>query len=263
MDRIEHDEYLKYAENLAVGQSVRAKHCNNNRTMIVSRDENFISAYCFRCGGRGYKQEQESLADRIGRIAREHSADAEARASLDLPEPRVYALNEWPRSAALWLYRSGFSPSMIERLGAYWCPSLGRVVLPIMEDDRVVFWQARSVRRKPKIIAPRLPRQGVVAKYGRGDTLVLCEDILSAAKVGQVTEAWSLLGTKMLPDILTKILDSNKPVIVWLDGDEAGQTGATKIQRALRAYGVVVRNIVTPKDPKMYSRAYIEELLCR
>ena len=261
-ERIEAHEFLPLAEHLQVGQSVRAKHCNNNRTMIVSRGQGKVTAHCFRCDGRGFHAEQENFQDKLNRIAAERNAEHVAAASHALPEPRVYDLKLWPRDAALWLYKSGFSPSMIDRLGAYWCPDLGRVVLPIMKDGHAVFWQARAIERKPKIILPKRRRDGLVAKYGVGDTLVLCEDILSAFKVGQVTEAWSLLGTSLNPAPLAEILYRGCDVIVWLDGDKPGQDAAAKILKTLRAHGIAVRNIVTEKDPKKYNRALIEEQLC-
>lgn len=264
--RIEPDEFVPLAVNLPVGRSMRGDHSCvgvSSGTLMITRSAGRLTAYCFRCGGKGMHIEQESLEEKLERLQQQRSADAEAQASLNLPEPRVYALNEWPREAALWLYKAGFSPSMIEQLGAYWCPALGRVVLPIMEDDHAVFWQARSVVRQPKVLSPRTPRQGVVAKYGRGETLVLCEDILSAYKVGQVTEAWSLLGTKLLPAALSEILERSRPVVVWLDGDKPGQDAAAKILKTLRAHVITVRNIVTEKDPKMYDRAFIKEKLCQ
>ena len=261
-ERIETHEFLPLAEHLQVGQSVRAKHCNNNRTMIVSRGQGKVTAHCFRCDGRGFHAEQENFQDKLNRIAAERNAEHDAVASHALPEPRVYDLKLWPRDAALWLYKSGFSPSMIDRLGAYWCPDLGRVVLPIMEDGHAVFWQARAIERKPKIISPKRRRDGLVAKYGQGDTLVLCEDILSAFKVGQVTEAWSLLGTVLLPHPMAEILYRGCRVVVWLDSDTPGQKAAHKIIRTLRAHGVDVTNVVTEHDPKMYDRAFIQEKLC-
>jgi hypothetical protein len=262
--RIESEEFVPLATNLAVGRSMRADHACmgiSEGTLMISRSVGKLTAYCFRCGGKGFHAEQESLEDKLNRVAQERNADQGAQASTALPEPRVYSLREWPRDAALWLFKFGFSPSMIDKLGAYWCPALGRVVLPVMEDGCAVFWQARSVKRQPKILSPKIPRRGVVARYGHGDTLVLCEDTLSAYKVGQITEAWSLLGTKLLPAALTEIMQMNKPVVTWLDNDKAGHDGATKIQRTLRAFGIPVRNVVTEKDPKCYSREQIEEIL--
>jgi len=264
MLRIDSELFMQQASNLRVGQSMRGDHdCNgvSTGTLLISRQVGKVTAYCFRCGGQGFHAEQESLADKLQRAVHERDADAEARATVQLPEPRVYDLHEWPRDAALWLYKAGFSPSMIEDMGVYWCPKLGRVVLPIMVDGHAVFWQARSVRRQPKILSPVMRRKGIVAKYGRGDTIVLCEDSLSAYKVGRETEAWSLLGTKLLPGPLAELIGQSKPVIVWLDSDVPGQRAAAQIIKTLRAYGVAVRNVVTPKDPKLYDRQFIQEIL--
>jgi Toprim domain-containing protein len=264
MERIDTDYFVPLALNLPVGQSMRADHdCIgvSEGTLMITRAVGKLTAYCFRCGAKGWHVEQESLPDKLARMNSEREADAHALRTMQLPEPRVYTLADWPRNAALWLYKAGFSPSMIDDLGAYWCPALGRVVLPIMVDDQAIFWQARSITRQPKILSPNLPRQGVVAKYGKGDTLVLCEDTLSAYKVGRETEAWSLLGTKLLPQPLADILADGRPVIVWLDSDHPGRVAAKKIIKTLRAYGVQVRDVVTKKDPKLYDRAFIQEVL--
>lgn len=265
MDYIESDQFLAVGKELPDGHSVRIDHdCigQSSGTLMVSRNGNKVSAYCFRCGASGFHATQESLAERVARLKAEAAADAAALESVCLPEPAVHDLREWPSDAKLWLYKYGFSPAMIERLGAYWCPAIGRVVLPIMRDGHAIFWQARSVRRTPKILSPKAPRNGVVARYGSGDPLVLCEDTLSAFKVGRETEAWSLLGTKLLPGPMAEIVQANRPVVVWLDSDRPGQDGARTIINALRARGVSTTNIITPSDPKAYDAEKIRELLC-
>jgi len=262
--RIEHEEFVHLAVNLQDGRSMRADHnCGgiSAGTLMISRQDGKLSAYCFRCQGTGVKFEAENFQEKLARHQQERDADKAAQSTFHLPSPQVHKLSDWPKDAALWVYRAGFSPSMIEKLGAYWCPSLGRVVLPVMDAGVPVFWQARSTTRKPKIISPKLPRRGVIARYGTGETLVLCEDTLSAFKVGQVTEAWSLMGVALTPVALTAILERQQPVAVWLDSDGPGQAGAREILKTLRAYGIPVRNVTSPKDPKMYSQRYIKEKL--
>lgn len=274
MTRMTDDEWLPQARaaNLKDGQSIRGDHlCGDPGSLSLTREGSLLRGHCFRCGAHASFREQESLADKLRRVQAEAAADSEAVASVSLPEPRVYPLREWPTQAALWLYKMGFSPRMIEDMGIYWCPRIGRVVVPIMQDGHAVFWQARAVSRMPKWIGPKLPRQGLVVRYsvGRGDTIVLCEDMLSAHKVAQVTEAWPLLGTK-LQTMLGPLLDSGKRVAVWLDNDvgrrgfnnNPGQNSAKKILATLRAYGIDARNIVTDKDPKWYNREFIREKLC-
>lgn len=262
MPRIEPEKFVPQAVNLQVGHSMRGDHdCMgvSSGTLIISREAGKLSAYCFRCQEHGSQIEIENFQDKLNRLNHERDADSRAAACTTLPQPQVYELADWPREAALWLFKAGFSPSMITKLGAYYCPDMGRVVLPVLEDGSPVFWQARAINRKPKVLSPKAPRAGLVAKYGEGDTVVLCEDILSAFKVGQVTEAWALLGTGLMPHPLAELLYRRPTVLVWLDSDDAGQRGATKIMRTLRAYGLTVHNLITDNDPKLYDRAFIKE----
>lgn len=269
--RMELHEWLPQAERLLDGgkRAARGDHsCGDGGSLLLTRDGNEWTAYCFRCGATGKKVEQESLAERLARMERENSADAAARSTAALPEPRVYTLSEWPRDAALWFYKMGLSPSKIEELGLYWCPDIGRVVLPIFADGHAVFWMARSHKRAPKWLAPNVPKQGLTARYGvgKGDTIVLTEDALSAYMVGRVTEAWSLLGTKLHPRHVTALAATGKRVATWLDDDlgrrggkNPGQEAAQEIMGKLRAFGMDVRNIRSPRDPKYYGVQYIKE----
>lgn len=270
--RLEESEWLPQAERMLTGGRLKARgdhhDCGDGGSLMLSRDGNELSAYCFRCGGKGFKREQESLTEQLARMSKEREADDRVRFAAELPEPREYRLSEWPRRNALWFYKMGLSPSKIGELGMYWCAPLGRIVLPIYEDDHAVFWMARAEGRTPKWLAPSIPKNGLAARYGigKGDTIVLTEDPLSAYMVGRVTEAWSLLGTKLHPRHTTALAATGKRVAVWLDDDKGrrggknpGQEAASEIQGRLRALGFDVRNITSPRDPKYYGRAYIEE----
>ena len=103
---------------------------------------------------------------------------------------------------------------------------------------------------------------------GTGDTIVLCEDPLSAYKVGLVTEAWSLLGTKLHNRVLMQLIERGQRVATWLDDDKGrsngsnpGQDAARAIAARLRAFGVDYRNITSDRDPKYYNTDYIKEVL--
>lgn len=264
-------DWWTHGQHLKDGERVRVEHpCGEGRPLLITRSSNEWNAYCFRCGPLGKYREQESTAAKLERIQREAKAEAVAKATLSLPEPRVHTLSEWPERDAVWFYKCGLSPWMIAELGLYYCPSLGRVVVPIIQEGHVVFWQARSQTRTPKWIAPDVPKRGLVAVFGegRGDMIVLCEDALSAYKVGKVTEAWSLLGTKLQPSILKRLMASGKRVAMWLDDDKGrannrnpGQEAAVAIMRQLRAAGITVRNVKSPRDPKYYGADYIREKL--
>lgn len=268
---MEQNEWLPIAQALADGGRERVPHsCGDGDSLLISRDGKEFRAYCFRCKETGFYREQESLAEKLERTARESAADAKARSYISLPESQLPFVDA-PLDLKVWFYKMGLSPRMIEELGLYWCPDLGRVVLPIMQDDRVVFWTARALKRTPKWIAPDVPKRGLTARYGvgKGDTIVVCEDPLSAYKVGQVTEAWSLLGTALVDRMAVELLRTGKRVAVWLDDDlgrknksNPGQEAAAAIRKRLRAFGADVRNIKSAHDPKYYGRDYIKEKLC-
>lgn len=266
---IDPDYWVPLAQQLPDGGRARVPHeCGEGRALLITRDGNKSTAYCFRCGGKGFHREHESLADKLIRTTKELDSERRVRATIQLPEPREYDTKAWPLQAKVWFFRMGLSLRMIGELGLYWCPDIGRVVLPICEGDHPVYWIARSHNRAPKWLTPDVPKAGLTARYGcgKGDTIVLCEDPLSAYKVGLVTEAWSLLGTKLHDRTIRSLLSSEKRVAVWLDDDKGrnngrnpGQEAAAAVGARLRAFGIDVRNITSDRDPKYYPPSYIEE----
>lgn len=262
-------DWLPHAERLKVGTRTRVSHeCGEGNALLIVRMQDKSTAYCFRCGGTGFKREYEDLEAKLERTRTERTNEHKVRSTIELPESRVYDTTGWPLWDKVWFFKMGLSLQMIGELGLYWCPDIGRVVLPIMEDGRAVYWMARSTTREPKWLTPNIPKDGIVARYGegKGDTIVLCEDPLSAYKVGLATEAWSLLGTHLHNKVLMKLVERGQRVATWLDNDTGrsnghnpGQEAASKIAARLRAFGLEHRNIITPRDPKNYPKEFIQE----
>jgi len=265
------DSWRALAADLGLGRSKRVDHdCGTGRTLKISRDSKGYNAYCWRCSDNGFLPgPRESLAEKLERL---HEA-AKGEAALNgasLPEPRLYAVVEWPIEAKLWFYRAGLSNADIGTIGAYYHAPSRRVVLPVRQGINVVYWQARSLRsdQLPKYMAADTDRAKVIPTYGLSASITLTEDLLSAYKVGRVAEAWCLLGTSLSPHLLALLMQAGKPVNVWLDNDlppkhlvNRGQIAALKVAKQLRAAGLVVRNIVAPKDPKLMTFEQIKELL--
>ena len=113
------------------------------------------------------------------------AADAAAtRAALD-GTPGTPLLGEWPAAARVWLHHAGLGREEIGRLGATYDPRSQRVYLPVVEEGRLVFWQARALDgRQPKYLAPPVDKTAVLPRWGRAEEVTLTEDILSAFKVG-------------------------------------------------------------------------------
>lgn len=253
--------FEKHTANLKLGGRLRTNHdCGLGRTLLLSRNEDGISAHCFRCNDSAFIKDERSLAERIAALAKARAADVEVIRP-ELPEPRERDVQQWPKEARVWLYKAGLSNDAIERLGFYWHPVTQRVVMPVFEAGELVYWQARSLNPNvPKYINPTVERGTVAPRFGRGGAcIVLTEDILSAIKVGMVNEAWSIMGTSLPDKIAVRLVDAARPVIVMLDPDDAGRKGTAKIITQLRLLGLPVGSYFGRADPKLLSQ---EEIKC-
>ncbi|WP_235220365.1 toprim domain-containing protein [Bordetella bronchiseptica] len=210
----------------------------------------------------------ESLAARLERLKREQALDQGLRRVQHLPGPPNFDVGTWPPAARVWLFKAGIGVPEIGELGAYWHESSGRLVIPLFDrDGNLLYWQARDVawtRRssRPKYVNPQVDKQCLVAKYGRGDPLVLTEDVLSAYRVGRSTEAWSLMGTSLTDCVAASIL-TTRPVRVWLDPDRPGRIAARTITKQLRELGIDAARVISRADPKILSNREIRNLLQR
>lgn len=265
--RIKPEEFQEIAETLREGQRVRAPHhCGEGSCLLVSRTRRGYQAFCFRCDGRGFIPLQQSLAERVESLRVAVATDAEAKGSAELPTPREYNPQEWPRHARLWLYRAGFSNDDITNLKFYYCEPMDRVVMPVYQDGEPVYWQARGfVSGRPKYINPRVDRSKLVAKFGSGgDYIALTEDILSAYKIGKVCEAWALMGTTLTPAVLSQLMSTGKPVLIMLDPDAGGTRGLIGMIRMLGSVGIKHCDARMERDPKKQSleeiRTWIESM---
>lgn len=256
--------WLPLAAGLALGARLRTDHdCGGGRTLTISRSEDGLSAYCFRCNDKGWEPAPpEPLAVRLARLTKQREQDAKVGGSAALPTPMVREWGEWPARYRLWLLKAGLCSADLPGLGAYYHPPSDRVVLPVFRGSQPVFWQARAVDgRQPKYLAPPVDKHTVIPAYGSGPSVTLTEDLLSAYKVGKISEAWSMLGTSLNNNMLAALVQRGMLVNVWLDPDPAGQKGAAKVLAKLRATGVPCRNIISKVDPKLVHLSEIKELI--
>ena len=254
---------LALVEQLKLGHKRRVDHdCGDGRTMVVSRNDRGVSYWCHRCHTKGWITAERSLAERIAALSEANEWDGAAQESLELPGPDKLDPQDWPDKPRVWLYQAGFSNDEIRRHGWYWNPRLERVILPVKVDGKTIYWQGRGFDPcLPKALNPTVNRAGLVAKYGQGSVLCLTEDILSAAKVGAVTEAWALLGTVVTDSVLTAVAERTSRVAMMLDDDPAGRAGARIASARLAMLGVDVRQIYFGRDPKLVARKDIRHAI--
>lgn len=131
----------------------------------------------------------------------------------------------------------------------------------VREQDPA-YWQARALDgRFPKYIGASFRPPSLIARWGSAPSPTLCEDILSAYKVGLVGEGWAVMGTSIPSSYIAELMRRRVRVNVWLDPDAAGRRAAAKYRKQLQAYGLDVNDILSTRDPKLHTRAQIKEYL--
>lgn len=92
------------------------------------------------------------------------------------------------------------------------------------------------------------------------ESSVLVEDVVSAHKVSQVEEAIPLFGTTIYPIHIAALRGTDKPIVLWLDADQAGnvQKKALRLQMLTNRPVSIVH---TREDPKSLSLNEIKQVL--
>lgn len=258
------------------GQVKTTDHdCGPGKKLVVfGNHDGSHRLWCFRCGHVGsIPAPHLSPQERLRLLHKRQDAEASAKAwAGELPEysDRV-PCSEWPKEYQLWFLKCGISLAQAESFGVYFAPRMHRVVLPLRSTHHggVVWWQARTMDAGlPKYIGPvGVPSEPWAVtcgplRSGQGCT-VLTEDILSSMKVALAGFVGvPVLGTTLRPTLFTWLATQDSSLVLWFDGDGAGQKCRLVYGKALRTLtSRPFGSVYTPMDPKTYSKGEIIELI--
>jgi len=257
-------EWLDLAIHLPIGQSRRIKchdcgHADN--TLSLSNQGKKYYAHCFAC-------KWSDVADPPPMTPQERLELAKSAAAFEAEPPTLpkdFTLDMDIRGV-LWISKGGLHVDDARKFGWGWSDKMRRVVMPVYENGSLVAVQARSVisGMKPKYLSQihSGPRPAFKAGTKNTGQLVLTEDMLSAARVSKVTDAWSLLGTNLMDAVIEQISNTNyTQVLIWMDNDKAGFKARRTMFKQLGAVGFDVRIIKADKDPKYYTLDQIKGLI--
>lgn len=124
------------------------------------------------------------------------------------------------------------------------------------------FYLIRRLHKTPKVIIKGnvVGNEPIILSHPESTTVSIVEDILSAIKVGRVTNSCALLKTSIHDSLLYRLALSFKEVNIWLDGD-MHRTMIKDRLKSLQPYFDKVRVILSEHDPKSYSTKQIKEFL--
>ena len=200
--------------------------------------------YCFGCGYNKIKNDLNSLRQRLNNkpIIKEFKM--------------ITTIKDIPQKAMKWLLKYDISSEDAIKYKMEWSP-LHKVLVLIRSRN---YWQGRNFSDGAKY---KSQGQKPIIVYGKGDKIVLVEDVLSAIKVARLRYegycAIPLLGSTVSTELEQKLTASKKPVTIWLDRDKAKQ--AIKIKNNLKAKSIAASVVITAADPKEYSKGEILEWL--
>lgn len=201
--------------------------------------------FCFGCKYYKTKNDIASLRLRRTQIPKQ-----------DLQDTQIYTTDELPQAAKQWLFQYGILPNEIKDFGISWNDE--HQLLVLMKTPE--YWQARCFgNQKVKYLSKG---KKPLTFYGFSDKLVCVEDILSAIKISRLSPEWCalpLLGSHMSEEVSERVKKDFKSVVIWLDRDKAKE--AVKIARSLKQRGINSSVVISPKDPKEYSKGEIVEWL--
>lgn len=244
------EDYRRLLDTLEPGEIQKVPHigCSSSACLRVQADVDGIKFYCFKC--REYHFESILNSPRE-RLHRQKVLDATTRliSGKDYTLPLDFS-QTIPSKGLAWLGRGGWTLEMISRYNIGYSKELNRVVLPVYTNCIHQGYTMRALEKwqNPKYIEV-LPPGTIWESSGEpGDTVVLCEDILSAGRVGEFTKTYALLGTTI--DSKTLITLSNyKRILFWFDSDQGGRAGLLSGVNRVRMLSSV-QIIRSDDDPK-------------
>ena len=257
-------ELLKYSEfvDLApddLGASVRVNHddgdCSgsSNSLKIERKYDGSISAYCFRCGKRGF------YSDGFSRIkayrAKAGDATAQPNSAGDKykrPRDTSKITSEWPAYAINWIKQWGITNDEILEHGIGYSAYFDRIIIDIRWLGDYHGYASRAVNptdNRPKwlMFSDSTPFYTKTIK-GEGKTLVLVEDIISAIRISRELDCIALLTTTISSETLANVAHYSK-FIVWLDDDNRQvKLNQLKLYKRLSTFGEC--KVIHSTDPK-------------
>lgn len=279
MEWLAKEEYIDIGESLTDGQKLRVNHhsidcAGDSSSLLIERKDNGdISAYCFRCGRRGF----HSCAPNVQSLKARRSGAGAVQprdGACKVPASIEYERSEWPVQARVWLRQARLTEEEMDHYGFGYDPDTRRVIVKHTTDDgSLVSWQSRRIFDNdplPKYLTQR-DSSKVAGCFIDDNTicpssrLVVVEDKLSGIRVGRHVHALVLLGTKLHSYHLREIIDKGyNDFFIWLDDDNLQVKKAQlQLKRDLDKVGKSLIYHSNGVDPKTLSDKEIADVLLK
>lgn len=264
--KIPHKDFIHHIPH-AEGMQVNVNHENCTagadikRRLYVKKVYGGALAYCHHCSKHGVLFNEEGKRDLSKWLKSESSDPLTTRQPASSfftirDEKNVFTFE----SKNMWLSKYPFINEVVDD-DLIVADAHGRPVLPIYGfDQNIIGHQIRNVRGVPKYITTYYTSKGSGSwlrehksswMKDANKILYIVEDIISAFVLTRSIKesALALLGTNLSKEDEEHIKEYGYKCVVWLDDDDAGRKGASKIIDRLKYLGIECTN-VSHKQPK-------------
>jgi len=260
MARLPNDEWLQAAKGCAIGSSRRIRH-KHERTeaLTVGNTEDRWWAYCQRCKSGAVEMKSHVMLGTSAPLTSTkltHPTDA-------LPLRLLKAYEQ--QHIASFLAKKNMDMSYLTGIPVTWSPSRQRLLL---DTPSGLMGRDTTERSEQKWLTYDHQHWITDRMDATLSDVLLVEDCFSWAKVSYAcphVSVFCTLGTLIHDALFLHLLQHNKRVYSFYDGDYAGWTGAQRNQTRLRGAGLTDGTNYTvmcaPQDldPKDMSIAAIQQ----
>lgn len=163
----------------------------------------------------------------------------------------------YPDRAVKWIEQYDLTRVDLLNNNVMWSESMQRLIFPVYGDGWLIAYQGRYFGTQSSAVA-KVPKwygkgnlKDTLNILGKGTTLVLTEDVVSAIKVAKCgVRAMPLYGCVVGDRFkhIKTMLEPSEKVLVWLDPDK--RTEAVKEAKLGRVYGINCTPVFSEVDPK-------------
>jgi len=259
------EDYQNTLKALSTGSVRKVPHigCSQSACLRIENKVEGFHLYCFKCTETAFQSHRNSPKERLKR-QQEYEAFKRYKASTSYELPADFSRNI-SSDGLLWLGKAGWTLEMQRRYNIGYSKELNRVILPVYEDAVYCGYTARDTTGSNPKYLEKVPGGTLWGSSSVNVTdkplrAVITEDILSAGRCGNFMKSYALLGTTLDTLQIARLI-KHQSLLLFLDNDQAGISGALKIKRRL---GLLtdVRLVHADVDPKNLTDKELKEVLC-
>lgn len=177
---------------------------------------------------------------------------------------------DYPLRCITWMEKYGLSVNDLLFHNALWSEGMQRLIFPLYSNSEIIAWQGRSFSLGTAALThKKIPKwfgegklDEIFNVLGKGKTVVLVEDIISAIKVSKFTTCIPLYGSEVSRkrfERLNMLFGRDTKVLIWLDPDKRKES--IKFVKRGQLWGLDCHSVITDQDPKECSYEEIEEIV--